>query len=32
LSAFVVAYALRPIDLIADFIPILGYVDEYCSC
>ena len=28
LAATVVAYALSPIDLIPDFIPILGYVDE----
>lgn len=28
LSAFVVAYALSPIDLIPDFIPVLGYLDE----
>lgn len=28
LGAFVVAYALSPIDLIPDLIPILGYVDD----
>ncbi|MDP9931014.1 uncharacterized membrane protein YkvA (DUF1232 family) [Variovorax paradoxus] len=28
LAAFVVAYALSPIDLIPDFIPVLGYIDD----
>ena len=28
LAAFIVAYALSPIDLIPDFIPIIGYLDE----
>jgi uncharacterized membrane protein YkvA (DUF1232 family) len=28
LCAFVVAYALSPVDLIPDFIPVLGYVDD----
>jgi len=28
LAAGVVAYALSPIDLIPDFIPVLGYLDE----
>lgn len=26
--AMVVAYALSPIDLIPDFIPVLGYIDD----
>ncbi len=28
LAAFVVAYALSPIDLVPDFIPVLGYLDD----
>ena len=28
IAALVVAYALSPIDLIPDFVPLLGYIDD----
>jgi uncharacterized membrane protein YkvA (DUF1232 family) len=28
MAALVVAYALSPIDLIPDFIPVIGYLDD----
>jgi uncharacterized membrane protein YkvA (DUF1232 family) len=30
LVAGIVAYAVSPIDLIPDFVPVLGYFDEQC--
>lgn len=29
IAAVVVAYALRPADLIPDFVPVLGYIDDF---
>ena len=28
LAAITVAYALSPVDLVPDFIPVLGYLDD----
>jgi uncharacterized membrane protein YkvA (DUF1232 family) len=28
LAAIIIAYALSPIDLIPDFVPVLGYLDD----